>query len=250
MIISLLFFFGLFSTWNRVLPQRNAGWTSPVSLGRRRTQEGNPGIACGQALNAKIEQHHEKSSSHDSTAMDCFKVFRWNQVAFQEVELSTLTLECLNRSGCHTFQLDLCLLGALWQEQGLLRSFQHMYYKLCKSVVRLSNMRWNLATEIQSTTSYLLRCRSTGFRLFLESAHSEKRWKFIWPSSIWPRVGFNGSSCINVRCMLVSKFSRTIWLCIWGQGDRDPLKKSNQTCPIFLAGSNIHMESLPPRSTD
>ena len=59
---------------------------------------------------AEIEKRHEKTSSHDRTSMDCFEVFCWNQVSFQEVELSTLTLECLNLSGCHTFQLDLCLL--------------------------------------------------------------------------------------------------------------------------------------------
>lgn len=144
--------------------------------------------------------------------MDCFKVSCWNQVAFQEVELSTLTLECLNLSGCHTFQLDLCLLGALPQEQGLLRSFQNMYYKLCK--IGCKAFKYEIKPSHRNSIndqlpfaaksrSYLLRCRSTGFRLFLESAHREKQWKFIWPSSIWPRVGFNGSSCINVRCMLV-----------------------------------------------
>lgn len=51
----------------------------------------------------------------------------------------------------------------------------------------------------KSKICYLLRCCSTGFRLFLESAHWEKQWKFIWSSSIWPRVGFNGSSCITVN---------------------------------------------------
>ena len=31
---------------------------------------------------------------------------------------------------------------------------------------------------------------------------------------------------------------------------RDPFIKSNQTFPIFLVGSNMHMESLPPHPTD
>ena len=64
----------------------------------------------------------------------------------QEVELSTLTLEYLNLSGCHTFQLDLCLLEALPQEQDLLRSFQTCIISSAKSVVMRSNMRLNLAT--------------------------------------------------------------------------------------------------------
>lgn len=134
-----------------------------------------------------------------------------------------------------------------------------MYYKLCKIGCKAFKYEMKPSNRnsindqlpfAAKSRSYLLRCRSTGFRLFLESADREKQCKFIWPSSIWPRVGFNGNSCINVRCMLVSKFSRTIWLCIWGQGDRDPLKKSKQTFPIFLAGSNMHMESLLPRPTD